>query len=54
MSGRYTFVMSWIKDHHVMSLTFESYLQFYGLNATAKVELGKKLSWSHMKIPNLM
>lgn len=48
------FVMCWIKDHHVMSLTFGVLSAILWIkSATAKVELGKKLSWLRMKIPNL-
>ncbi|EPU2184261.1 hypothetical protein ACVVG0_003889 [Escherichia coli] len=48
------FVMCWIKDHHVMSLTFGVLSAILWIkSATAKVELGKKIVMVTYEDPEL-
>ncbi|WP_313669294.1 hypothetical protein [Atlantibacter sp.] len=48
------FVMSWIKDHHVVSLTFGVLSAILWIkSATAKVELGKKIVMVTYEDPEL-
>jgi len=48
------FVMSWIKDHHVVSLTFGSLSAILWIkSATTKVELGKKIVMVTYEDPEL-
>ncbi|MEW5289831.1 hypothetical protein ABW286_11650 [Erwinia papayae] len=54
MSGRYNFVMGWIKDHHVVSLTFGVLSAILWIkSSTAKVELGKKIVMVTYENPEL-
>lgn len=48
------FVMSWIKDHHVVALTFGVLSAMLCIkSATAKVELGKKIVMVTYEDPEL-
>lgn len=48
------FVMGWIKDHHVVSLTFGILSAILWIkSATAKVELGKKIVMVTYEDPEL-